>query len=142
MRRLIEEGENVLFGGEGNGGLIFPAHQFCRDGAMTVATMVHMLASTQSSLSAEIGKLPQYTMIKDKIHTRRAAEILGRIEDAYRDESIDRTDGLKVSLGDAWALVRASGTEPLVRIMVESSDKKAAESLYSDISRRISDLTG
>src|SRR5690606_29361485 len=100
MRRLIEEGENVLFGGEGNGGLIFPAHQFCRDGAMTVATMVHMLASTQSSLSAEIGKLPQYTMIKDKIHTRRAAEILGRIEDAYRDESIDRTDGLKVSLGD------------------------------------------
>jgi len=142
MMRLIGEGKNVLFGGEGNGGLIFPEHQFCRDGGMTVATMVHLLASKQSSLSAEIGDLPQYTMIKEKIHTRRAAEILDRIEDAYRDESIDRTDGLKVSRGDAWALVRASGTEPLVRIMVESKDKTAAETLYRDISRRIMDLTG
>jgi phosphomannomutase/phosphoglucomutase len=142
MRRLIHDGKNVLFGGEGNGGLIFPDHQFCRDGAMTVATMVHLLASTQSSLSAEIGKLPRYAMIKEKIHTRQAAEILDRIEDAYRDESIDRTDGLKVTRGDAWALVRASGTEPLIRIMVESRDKTAAETLYRDISRRISDLTG
>lgn len=140
MRRLIEEGESVVFGGEGNGGLIFPEHQFCRDGAMTVATMVHLLASKQSSLSAEIDRLPRYAMIKEKIRTRQAAAILDRIEEAYRRESIDRTDGLKVSRGDAWALVRASGTEPLVRIMVESRDKSAAETLYKDISRIISDL--
>ncbi len=70
MRSLIDEGKQVVFGGEGNGGLIFPDHQFCRDGGMTAAMMVFILASTGKKLSSLINTLPQRTMIKDKISTR------------------------------------------------------------------------
>ena len=48
MRELIANGKQVVFGGEGNGGLIFPKHQFCRDGGMTAATMVALLATDRS----------------------------------------------------------------------------------------------
>ena len=67
MRALIEKGEPVIFGGEGNGGLIFPDHQFCRDGGMTAAMMVSLLASSKKKLSELARQLPERHIIKDKI---------------------------------------------------------------------------
>ena len=58
MRALIENGKKIVFGGEGNGGLIFPKHQFCRDGGMTAATMVAILATRKMSLTRIIEQLP------------------------------------------------------------------------------------
>jgi phosphomannomutase/phosphoglucomutase len=65
---------------EGNGGLIFPDHQFCRDGGMTAAMMVSILSSTDQKLSELINTLPKRTMIKDKISTRRGADVLEYIK--------------------------------------------------------------
>ena len=76
MRSLIEDGNEVVFGGEGNGGLIFPDHQFCRDGGMTAAMMVFILASTGQQLSTLINALPKRSMIKDKISTSRGTQVL------------------------------------------------------------------
>jgi len=66
MRSLIEKGTPVIFGGEGNGGLIFPDHQFCRDGGMTAAMMVAILASHGQKLSILLEQLPKRHMIKPK----------------------------------------------------------------------------
>ena len=69
MLSLIDQGERVIFGGEGNGGLIFPNHQFCRDGGMSAAMMVFILASTGKKLSELVKQLPKRHIIKDKIST-------------------------------------------------------------------------
>jgi phosphomannomutase/phosphoglucomutase len=133
MRALLENGENVILGGEGNGGLIFPSHQFCRDGGMTAAAMVSILASGNRKLSELVSLLPKRYMIKDKIGSTTAQATLNHVEHAFFHDSIEHTDGLKISRGQTWALIRASGTEPLIRIIVESDDRKTAEIFYHEV---------
>jgi phosphomannomutase/phosphoglucomutase len=81
MRDLIGKGEPVIFGGEGNGGLIFPDHQFCRDGGMTAAMMVSLLATSKKKLSGLVSQLPERHIIKDKIAAKEGAEILASLPD-------------------------------------------------------------
>lgn len=133
MRALIAEGKNVVFGGEGNGGLIYPRHQFCRDGGMTAAAMAALLAGEQKPLSALVSDLPVRFMVKGKIRTASAQRILDGLPGLFLADTLDRLDGLKISRGQTWALVRASGTEPLVRIVVESAEKETAESFYNEV---------
>ena len=142
MRSLIEEGEPVIFGGEGNGGLIFPDHQFCRDGGMTAAMMVSLIASSKKKLSELVSQLPQRSIIKDKIAAERGAEILARLPLQYPDSRIDLTDGVKIFDNDAWALVRASGTEPIIRIIVDAKTPAAGTALYDDLKNRLRSITG
>jgi len=137
MRSLIEKGEPVIFGGEGNGGLIFPDHQFCRDGGMTAAMMVSLLASSEKKLSELARQLPERHIIKDKIVSDNGAEILAFLSSQFHDRVIDRTDGVKIGTKDAWALVRASGTEPIIRIIIDARSQEEARSLYDDLKSRL-----
>jgi phosphomannomutase/phosphoglucomutase len=133
MLGLIAARVPVAFGGEGNGGLIYPDHQFCRDGGMTTAMMVGMLAETKAPLSQLVDELPSYHFINHKLRTRRAEEIVAAVEAAFPDYAADRTDGVRISRGKTWALVRGSGTEPIVRVMVEAEDRAAAEAMLAGI---------
>lgn len=140
MRELIETGNKVIFGGEGNGGLIFPDHQFCRDGGMTAATMVSLLARSKRSLSSLISELPQRRMIKEKIKTPYGSQLIEQLNQKYARESLDHTDGLKIKKERTWALIRASGTEPLVRIMVDADDCKTGLALFEEIETSVSEI--
>jgi phosphomannomutase/phosphoglucomutase len=140
MRSLIERGNEVVFGGEGNGGLIFPEHQFCRDGGMTAAMMVFILASNGQPLSALINKLPVRFLIKDKISTTHGTKVLEFLKKAYSLDKIDQTDGIKIFRHDSWALVRASGTEPIVRILVDAEDRQSGLVFYKELMDHISDI--
>lgn len=142
MRTLLRKGEPVIFGGEGNGGLIFPEHQFCRDGGMTAAMMVSLLAGSKKRLSDLVRELPERHIIKDKITVKKGADILTSIPQYYPDSRIDLTDGVKIYTGDAWALVRASGTEPIIRIIIDAKSPSAGTALYRDLMTRIQKLTG
>lgn len=133
MLSLIKEGRPVVFGGEGNGGLIYPAHQFCRDGGMTAATMAVLLAGSGMPLSDLVSSLPVRSMVKGKIHTTVAAQVIAGLARSFPEDTIDRLDGLKIIRGDTWALVRASGTEPLIRIVVESAEKETADRFYNEV---------
>jgi phosphomannomutase/phosphoglucomutase len=137
MHALILDNTSVVFGGEGNGGLIFPAHQFCRDGGMTAATMVSILASEGMNLSDLVARLPKRFMIKEKVKTSDAPQVMKRLKKVLSGEQIDKTDGLKIIRGSTWALVRASGTEPLIRIIVESDHKTSAETFFGEIKRSL-----
>ena len=137
MIGLSKQGTAVAFGGEGNGGLIFPAHQLCRDGGMTAATMVALLADTSQPLSTLVDALPPFFMIKEKLQEKDAPGLIKRLKDAYRGESLDLTDGIRINREDSWALVRPSGTEPLVRVMVESTSKTGARQFHEELMAHI-----
>jgi phosphomannomutase/phosphoglucomutase len=133
MLTLEARGFPVILGGEGNGGIIYPDHQYCRDGGMTAAMMVAILAGEKRPLSALTGEMPSFHLIKDKAHIADPQALIQQIEEHFRDDQIDRTDGIRINRPGTWALVRASGTEPLVRILVESQDKDTARGLYKEI---------
>lgn len=133
MRSLIQRGKEVIFGGEGNGGLIYPEHQFCRDGGMTAAMMVDLLHARDHSLSALVDSLPKYLIIKEKIRTQEAEAVINALIQKYADENPDCRDGIRINRPGAWALVRPSGTEPMMRVVVESEDKEGCNSLFSEI---------
>ncbi|MDN7025418.1 phosphoglucosamine mutase [Methanoculleus sp. FWC-SCC1] len=138
MLQLIGEGIEVAFGGEGNGGLIYPDHQFCRDGGMTAAMMVAVLAARGGErLSSAADGLPAYHLIKDKIRIPDPAALVAAVDAGFPNDAKERIDGLKIVREDVWALVRASGTEPMVRILVESADAAVAESLHREIRQAI-----
>jgi len=133
MRSLIKNGNEVIFGGEGNGGLIFPDHQFCRDGGMATAMMVFILASTGQQLSKLINALPKRSMIKDKISTSRGTQVLESLKKVYSQDSLDLTDGVKIFREDSWALVRASGTEPIIRIIIDADSHNHGQVFFKEL---------
>lgn len=134
MIKLINGGRKVSFGGEGNGGLIYPDHQFCRDGGMTAAMMVAVLANHNGrKLSDILDELPTYHLIKEKHHTADPAALVRAVEGAFAKETIEKIDGIKIIRDNAWALVRASGTEPMIRIMIEAEDPAIADAMYREI---------
>jgi len=125
-RKMIEV--SAVFGGEENGGLIFPCHQYCRDGGMAMAAMLDIMASTGKTVSQLAGELPSYFLYKTKIscsHDTQGRILQGLIDE--EDEKMDLTDGVKIFLSNGWVLVRPSGTEPLIRVYGEARDPKIAE---------------
>ena len=129
MREELDAGKNVFIGGEGNGGIIYPSHQFCRDGGMSGATLVGLLATKKTPLSSYIDSLPKFTMYQEKRMTSRAKEITEHMRSYFVDYPIDNRDGIKIVKGNAWALIRPSGTEPLIRVYTESEDAAEAKAL-------------
>jgi len=117
----------AVFGGEENGGMIFPKHQMCRDGAMTVAVLLECIAKN-GKLSDQIETLPKYFMEKRKIDCPNSlkSSLLRHLKDVNKDARADLTDGLKLLYDDGWVLARPSGTEPKFRIFSESKDRDAA----------------
>jgi len=133
MIALAAQGTPVVLGGEGNGGLIYPSHQLCRDGGMTAATMVSLLAQIDKPLSTLVSELPHFSLIKEKFKEKDPRNLIARLADRFSEERLDFTDGIRIDRGDSWALVRPSGTEPLVRVMVESESEEKARQFYEEI---------
>ncbi|MDD1728707.1 MAG: phosphoglucosamine mutase [Methanospirillum sp.] len=133
MRALLDEGKPVVFGGEGNGGLIYPDHQFCRDGGMTAAMMVHLLSMKKQALSTLVDDLPPSVMLKHKFHTDKAKLLLDAVNKKFASDMINAVDGIRIDRPDAWALIRPSGTEPLVRLYIESATEVVAKKFETEI---------
>jgi len=120
-RKMMEIG--AVFGGEENGGLIFPQHQYCRDGGMTAAKMLESIVLF-GSLSSQLQDFPVYYVEKRKIvcSNKQKEELMNFVSERCQGDCLDKTDGIKVIFDDGWVLIRPSGTEPIFRIYSESSD--------------------
>jgi len=120
---------------EDNGGFMFPMHQYVRDGGMTFALMLELLANTKLTSSELFNKLPNYYPIKTKIpiiNNFNLIDIENKVLILFNSMKIIkiiRIDGLKVIGKDFWFLIRKSGTEPVIRIMVEAKNRNNAESI-------------
>ena len=123
----------AVFGGEENGGLVFPELQLARDGAMTAAAMLSYLARERVGLAEAIDSVPAYVLRKEKLVC--PAEYLDRVFQELgpaleRDaEKVVTIDGLKAYRQGGWVLVRRSGTEPLIRVFAEARDATTADQL-------------
>ncbi len=133
MRAELEAGRPVIIGGEGNGGVIYPQHQFCRDGGMSAAAMLGLVAARNEPLSQMIAALPKFTMYQEKRKTSRAKEIVAHMQEFFKDCPVDARDGIRITKGGAWALIRPSGTEPLVRVYTESRNAAEAKEMLDVI---------
>ncbi|MDR2698299.1 MAG: phosphoglucosamine mutase [Candidatus Methanoplasma sp.] len=125
-RKMIATG--AVFGGEENGGLIFPEQQYCRDGGMTVAKMLECIVK-EGPLRDQISGFPVYYTVKKKIECPNDMKkhVLEHIANESTGATIDRTDGMKVVFDEGWILARPSGTEPIFRIFSESKDEEVAK---------------
>jgi phosphomannomutase/phosphoglucomutase len=125
-RRMIETG--AVFGGEENGGLIFPEHQYCRDGGLAIAKMLECIVK-DGPLKSQISDFPVYYTMKKKIECPHSMKknVLDHLAGESAGARMDNTDGMKILFDDGWVLVRPSGTEPVFRIFSESKDEAAAK---------------
>jgi phosphomannomutase/phosphoglucomutase len=134
IRQLEAEGERVPVAGEGNGGIIFPGYRTTRDGAYTGARFLELLAGGDQSASEVVAPYSDYHNVRVNVGYEDDAErdaLLDAAESRALDADANRTtiDGYRLDYGDAWVLVRPSGTEPVVRIYAESTDREHAEEL-------------
>ena len=124
---------HAVFGGEDNGGLIFPAFQVARDGAMSAAATLDLIAREGRPLPELLREIPHYAVVKERIACPVAVRdgVLARVAEALRAgaERVVTIDGLKVYRDGGWVLVRPSGTEPLLRVVAEAKEPAAARSL-------------
>lgn len=125
-RRMMEV--QAVFGGEENGGLIFPEHQYCRDAAMTMAKMLEIIAK-KGPLSELLKEVPRYCLDKRKLSCPEDKKewVLEQVEAYFADQRTDATDGIKIFFDGGWSLVRPSGTEPIFRIYSEGKDESIAK---------------
>jgi phosphomannomutase len=127
--------EHAVIGGEGNGGVIYPAINFGRDSLVGIGLVVHLLAESRRPLSAVVATLPPSGMVKAQMTcpSQRVQEVLRRIRHAYAPHRMDLRDGVKVLFDDRWFLVRGSNTEPIIRVVAEAPTEEAAQQMADEV---------
>ena len=128
----------ALIGGEGNGGVIYPALHYGRDAMVGVALFLTNLAYKKMKVSELLATYPQYVIAKNKIELSDSAvidRILDEVKSVYAAEDINTIDGVKISFESRkeWVHLRRSNTEPIIRIYAEAATKEAADALAQQI---------
>jgi phosphomannomutase / phosphoglucomutase len=132
---------DALIGFEENGGFMYGKHNQVRDGCMTLALMLDLLATSGKPLTAEIASLPPSFTTKDKIPC--SAEKIPKLISSLHKEfpNSDISDGIKIILDPKnWVMIRPSGTEPIVRIYVESESQEKLDTLMSEYLEKVSSI--
>ena len=123
-----------LIGGEGNGGVIYPKVCYNRDSLTAAALVLNFMAASGRSVSSLVQEIPAYHMIKRKVECtdqKAAHSFILRVKNNFKGERLVLTEGVKALCSDGWVHVRASNTEPIIRIFAESRKKAAAQKLIS-----------
>jgi len=122
---------NGLFGGEENGGLIFPDFVYGRDAALSTAKIVEILSKEGKPISELIEGLPKYCSAKLKVECPDdlKTEVMKKIVDATYDYEVDTKDGVKILTDEGWVIIRPSGTEPIFRCFAEAENEKEAKKM-------------
>jgi phosphoglucosamine mutase len=127
---------NAVFGGEPCGAWIHPKFHYCPDGILSSALLLKALEGENMKLSEFIAETPQYVTLRENVRcknevkydiVKKVGERLKAFFPAYKDFS--KVDGVRLAIEDGWILVRASGTEPLVRVTVEGESLNAAKEI-------------
>jgi len=122
----------VAFGGEPSGAWIWPAQALCPDGPLAAAKLVELAA--ERPLAERVDDIEAYPIHRDSVSVTEKAAVMERIHERVQAEYDDVTtlDGVRVDLGDAWFLLRASGTQPLIRITAEARDPERANTVFEE----------
>ncbi len=121
---------NAVIGGEGNGGIIYPASHYGRDALVGIALFLTHLAKSKTTVSALRKTYPEYYISKNKIQLTPAIDvdaILSVIKDSYKQFEVNDIDGVKIDFPTGWVHLRKSNTEPIIRIYSEAGTPEQAE---------------
>tara|TARA_B110000014_G_scaffold127970_1_gene88210 strand:- start:101 stop:1450 length:1350 start_codon:yes stop_codon:yes gene_type:complete len=132
---------NALIGFEENGGFMFGKHNQVRDGCMSLALMLDLLAIADNTLSDQISKLPQSFTTKDKIQcsSQDAKQIISSLKTEFPES--DLSDGIKIIIDSKnWVMIRPSGTEPIIRIYAESESQEKLEALMIKFLQKVKSI--
>lgn len=123
----------VVFGGEPSGAWIWPNETLCPDGPYAACTLASRVGG--GSLAALRDEVPSYPLTRTSIETGRKQEVVAAVGETLQEQFAEVTtlDGFRVDTDDAWGLVRASGTQPLVRITAEGTDEAARDVLFETL---------
>ena len=133
----------AVIGGEGNGGVIYPAAHYGRDALVGVALFLTLLAKSGKKVSELKQTYPPYAIAKNKIELTPDIDvdaILAEVKNRFANEKITDIDGVKIDFADSWVHLRKSNTEPIIRIYSEASTMEAAEALAGRIKEVIASM--
>jgi len=120
---------NAIIGGEGSGGVIYPALHYGRDALVGIAITLQHLLEFGGTISELKDSLPKYFIAKRKIELKNANPdaILSDLMNKYKNEKINIEDGLKIDFPDHWVHFRKSNTEPIIRCIIEAGTQIKAD---------------
>ena len=133
----------AVIGGEGNGGVIYPASHYGRDALVGVALFLSLLAKSGKKVSELKQTYPQYSIAKTKLELKPGMDvdaILKAVEKHYQGEQMTTIDGVKIDFADGWAHLRKSNTEPIIRIYSEAHTMQEAEKLGNNVKQIVLSL--
>ncbi|HPR61577.1 MAG TPA: phosphoglucosamine mutase, partial [Prolixibacteraceae bacterium] len=127
---------NAIIGGEGNGGVIYPASHYGRDSLVGIALFLTLMAEKKMKCSELRKTYPDYFMSKNKIELTPDIDvdaILFKMKEKYSNENVNDIDGVKIDFANSWVHLRKSNTEPIIRIYSEAPSSAEADKLAQQI---------
>jgi phosphomannomutase len=129
----------AVIGGEGNGGVIYPAAHYGRDALVGIALILTYLAKRGLKTSELRATYPPYFIAKNRIDLTPETDvdaILQKVKEMYSNEEVNDIDGVKIDFPDKWVHLRKSNTEPIIRVYSEAATMEAAD----EIGKKIMDV--
>ncbi len=147
MKKLMGEGREVILGGEGNGGVIWPEVCFVRDSLSAMALTLSLMARTGLTVSGIVDRIDSYSegtkgycIVKEKTEIATKADAqpaCDAVEKAYASERVDTQDGVRIDFSGpragCWVHVRASNTEPIMRLICEAPTEALAAEILAEV---------
>ncbi len=136
---------DAVIGGEGNGGIIYPALHYGRDALVGIALFLTQLAESGQKCSELRATYPAYFISKNKIELTPQIDvdaILLQMKEKYAHEKVNTIDGVKIDFAEEWVHLRKSNTEPIIRIYSEGQSMEKAETLAQRIMNDIKQIAG
>lgn len=130
----------AVIGGEGNGGVIYPALHYGRDALAGAALFLSLLARSGKTVSELRATYPAYEIVKDKVSLTPDIDVDGlleRVKTTFANERVTDIDGVKIDFPDGWVHLRRSNTEPIIRIYAEASTAARARELAARVKKML-----
>ncbi len=127
---------NAVIGGEGNGGVIYPAAHYGRDALVGIGLFLSSLAEKNCTVSELRKTFPNYCISKNRIDLKPEMDvdaILARVKNTFRNERVNDIDGVKIDFADGWVHLRKSNTEPIIRVYSEAATMEQANQLAQKV---------
>lgn len=123
----------AMYGGEGSGGPIDPRVVLVRDSIVGMAQVLDLMVATGRSVSELVAGLPNLSMIKDKmtLSKKELESSIGKLQESMQADTVSLEDGVRLDWPDGWLLLRASNTEPLVRLIAEAPSREQAQGMIA-----------
>ena len=134
---------DAVIGGEGNGGVIYPAAHYGRDALVGIALFLSHLAHEGKKVSELRKTYPEYFIAKNRIDLEPSIDVdavLVKVKDIYKNEEVNDIDGVKIDFPDKWVHLRKSNTEPIIRVYSEASTMEAADEIGKAVMDVIKEL--